>query len=151
FDQATDSPNVGDLNYPTNHFLSDLQGTQIGTIVCPERIIDDPDPSAADAAPDGKVRGLRTCQQGDTFFERDQDATMVWENFKFYDTMTPILNAFTLKRPDPKNPAAPARGREDLFIKAIEIIQYHWQDKAGTAGECDPSNPKSGRYCSQDG
>ncbi len=151
FDQATDSPNVGDLNYPTNHFLSDLQGTKIGTIVCPERIIDDPAPGAADAAPDGKIRGLRTCQPGDTFFERDQDATMPWENLKFYETMTPTLNAFALPRPDPKNPAAPLRGREDLFIKAIEVVQYHWQDKRGTTGECDPSNPKSGRYCSQDG
>ncbi len=43
FDQTNDSPNSGDPNYTTNHFLTDLQGQpDRHRQVSPERVIPDP-------------------------------------------------------------------------------------------------------------
>ena len=88
FDLANDSPTSAGKNYNTNHFLTDLQGTQIGSSICPERVI--PDPCAAggsatcsgapDVASDRQVHGLRKCADGDWLFQRDQDAIIVWED-----------------------------------------------------------------------
>ncbi|MDF2696643.1 MAG: hypothetical protein K0S65_5026, partial [Labilithrix sp.] len=47
FDTKNDSPNDGDKNYRTNHFIRELSGDFIGSSVCPERVIDDPNPEAA--------------------------------------------------------------------------------------------------------
>ena len=49
---------------------------------------------AADASPDGKVHGLRSCAPGDTLFERDRDATFAWEQFGFYQAIAPLVSAF---------------------------------------------------------
>src|SRR5208283_4710851 len=90
FDQVNDSPKQGQTNYNTNHFLTDLQGMQIGTAICPERLIPDPCVTsstckgAPDIAADGKVHGLRACPTGDWAFDRDLDATFVWEDLGFY-------------------------------------------------------------------
>jgi hypothetical protein len=141
FDIANDSPNPGDPNYLTNHFLADLQGSHIGTKACPERVINDPVPSAPDASPDGLVHGLRSCQDGDWFFQRDQDATFVWENFGFYTAITPLVTAFV------------NHGREDLFIQTMEVLNKHWQDGKGTADECNIGYDQNGNQqnCTKDG
>ena len=157
FDIAKDSPNPGGTNYTTNHFLTDLQGTQIGTSICPERVI--PDPCAAagstctgapDIAMDHKVHGLRTCPPGDWTFDRDQDATFVWEDLGFYSAFTPLVSAFSVA----KNPTTgQARRREDLFIALMEVLHKHWQTQPGaaaSAGECTLTlNPAAS--CAQDG
>lgn len=136
FDLAGDSPNSGDLNYKTNHFLRDLQGDHVGTSVCPERIIPDPDPGAPDASSDGLVHGLRDCTDGDWLFQRDQDATFVWEDLGFYRAVTPLVSAFA------------NHGREDLFIALMEVQHRHWQTAQGTQSECKLDGSAS---CTKDG
>jgi hypothetical protein len=164
FDIAGDSPNPGQTNYTTNHFLADLQGTQIGTAICPERVIPDPCVStgstcagAPDIASDGNVHGLRTCPDGDWLFQRDQDATFVWEDLGFYAAITPLVTAFsTAVNPTTGQP----RHREDLFIDLMEVLHKHWQTAQGTADECTlyqtGANPPAGppapvANCTKDG
>ena len=98
----------------------DLDGTQVGTSVCPERVITDPDPTAPDASPDGLVHGLRSCADGDWLYERDNDTIFMGEDFNFYASITPLVTAFAnhnredLHRgPRGARPAlgGPARGR----------------------------------------
>ncbi len=141
FDQANDSPNSGDINYTTNHFLTDLQGPNIGSSVCPERTITDPSPGAADASPDGMVHGLRTCQDGDWLAQRGPDTIFVWEQFGFYQAITPLLNAFI------------AHNREDIFINLMETLYRHWADAQGTPDECTLSADPTAKYqqCTKDG
>lgn len=141
FDLINDSPSSG-INYKTNHFLTDLMGVNsVGSIVCPERIIADPVPGAADASPDGKVHGLRSCSTGDSVYERDVDATMVWENFGFYGAMAPLITAYA------------NHNREDLLLDMMEVWYRHWGDDKVLPTDCDTTgnaqtNP---RYCSKDG
>ncbi len=141
FDLQNDSPNSGP-NYKTNHFLTDLSGlNSVGTIVCPERIINDPLPNAADASSDGKVHGLRNCAAGDSAFERDRDATIVWENFGFYSAMTPLITAYA------------NHNREDLLLDMMEVWHRHWADDKALPTECDSTgNYKTNpRFCTKDG
>jgi hypothetical protein len=160
FDIAKDSPNPGDKNYTTNHFLSDLQGTQIGTSICPENVI--PDPcyqsstcgDATDIASNHMIEGLRSCPTGDWAFNRDQDATFVWEELGFYQSITPLVTAFSLA----KNPTTgQPRHREDLFIALMNVLNKHWQSAQGAAAnpnECAlavDSTGKATSTCSQDG
>jgi hypothetical protein len=141
FDQAGDSPTSAGPNYTTNHFLTDLQGNQIGTSICPERVIPDPCApggsstcsGAPDVAADGMVHGLRSCPDGDWLFQRDQDATFVWEDDGFYSAITPLVSAFAIAN----NPTTgKPRHREDLFIALMNALNKHWQSAAGTASEC---------------
>ena len=136
FDPVNDSPNPGDINYTTNHFINDLQGQNFGSSTCPERIIDDPVPTAPDAAPDGKVHGLRSCPDGGWLQQRDPDTIFTWESFDFYNSMTPLLNAYA------------AHGREDLFLSMIEVLYRHWGDASATASECQVTATTN---CSKDG
>ena len=141
FDQKNDSPSSGEPNYTTNHFLTDLQGAHIGSSVCPERVIPDPSPTAADASPDGMVHGLRTCQDGDWAPQRGSGTIFVWEQFGFYQAITPLLSAFI------------AHGREDIFIDLMETMYRHWADTQGTADECTLSADPKAKYqqCTKDG
>ena len=141
FDLAGDSTTPSGPNYITNHFLSDLQGPNIGTAACPERIIDDPDPTAADASSDGKVHGLRACADGDWIFQRDKDATFVWEDFGFYKAITPLVSTFA------------AHKREDLFIALMEVLHKHWADDKGAPSDCKLGYDKNGqpKNCTKDG
>jgi hypothetical protein len=138
FDQANDSVSSGP-NVITNRFLRDLLGPHVGSLVCPERVINDPDPGAADAAQDGLVHGLRSCNNGDWLDQRDQDALFVLENFGGYAAMAPMMAAFANKN------------QEDLFIEFLEVLYRHWPD------DKSPDCAKSGdyksnpRYCAQDG
>lgn len=124
FDQVNDSPNEGDKNYITNRFLKDLQGTQIGTTVCPERIIDDPMPNAPDASPDGKVHGLRSCQDGQWLPQRQPYSLFYFEQFGFLDAIRPVIEAFA------------AHGKINLFVKLAAKAYKHLPDANASAGEC---------------
>jgi hypothetical protein len=138
FDLKNDTKNA-----KTNKFLKDLQGMHIPTSVCPERVIDDPiagndDFYQGDVSPDKKIHGLRTCEEGDNLDERDADSTFVWEQFGFFEAMTPILRVFFNHKKD------------DLLIEIVDIAYRHWQSDQGASNECDP-NPGSSHYCAQDG
>lgn len=136
FDQAKDSPNEGDPNYRTNHFLADLNGRFTGTNVCPERIIDDPcanggcnfggSPAAEnDVAADGKVRGLRNCSANDWIQVREKNTIFAFEQLGFYKTMTPLVRAFVNHK------------REDIFTALAVAANKHWQSARGANGpEC---------------
>ena len=125
----------------TQRFLADLNGPNIGTQMCPERIIDDPSPSAPDASADKKVHGLRSCKDGQWLGQRGKSTIFVWEQFGFYESITPLLSAFV------------NHGREDLFIGIMETLYRHWADDKGTADECllsvDPASKF--RQCAKDG
>ncbi len=141
FDQANDSPSSGEPNYLTNHFLTDLQGPNIGSSVCPERVIQDPAPTAADASADGMVHGLRTCADGDWLGQRGKGTIFVWEKVGFYQAITPLLSAFV------------NHGREDIFIDLMETLNRHWADAQGSADECLVSSDPTAKYqsCTKDG
>ncbi len=142
FDIDNDSPNSGDTNYTTNHFLNDLMGDHlVGTMLCPEVVITDPDPSAPDASPDGLVHGLRLCASGQSVDEKDPDALFVLENFGAFSAFAPLIQAFA------------NHNREDLYLALLETVYRHWADKNDDKTNCDPSgmiktNPE---YCTQDG
>lgn len=119
FDQRGDTQNP-----KTKTFVSDLQGEFIGTSVCPERIIDDPVPDAPNAAPDGKIRGLRSCANGDWLQQRDKDTLFTWENYGFYTGIDPLLTAFVKHR------------REDLFLDLATSLYKHWPGSEGSKDEC---------------
>jgi hypothetical protein len=142
FDIDHDSPNPGDINYTTNHFLKDLMGAHtVGTMICPENVIPDPNPGAADASPDGYVHGLRSCPTGMWLDQKDPDGTFVLEDFGGFAAMTPMIQAFV------------NHGREDLFLQLLETLYRHWSDGNDDKTDCDPSgtvktNPE---YCTQDG
>lgn len=112
------------VNAKTNTFIKDLQGDFIGTSVCPERIITDPNPGAPDASPDGKVRGLRNCPDGQWLQQRGKYTLFTWENFGFYTAMQPLLGAFV------------KHGREDLFLELANATYKHWPGKEASADEC---------------
>jgi hypothetical protein len=142
FDIDNDSPNPGDLNYTTNHFLKDLIGAHtVGTVLCPENVIPDPDPGAADASPDGYVHGLRLCPTGEAVDQKDPDALFVLEDFGAFSAFAPMIQAFV------------NHGREDLYLQLLETLYRHWADAQDDKTNCDPSgtvktNPE---YCTQDG
>jgi hypothetical protein len=138
-------------NYLTNHFIYDLQGTNIGTTACPERLIADPCAKDAncfdrqvdnDVATDGMVHGLRACQDGQWLYQRDTDSFFLTEENGFLDALTPLAKAFA------------NHGREDLFIQVMETLHKHWQTAAGAAAtptgasECKLTPTTS---CSKDG
>ena len=142
FDIDNDSPNQGDTNYLTNHFLNDLMGNHlVGTVRCPENLIPDPDPSAADASADGYVHGLRQCSSGESVDKEDPDALFVLENFGAFAAFAPMIQAFA------------NHNREDLYLQLMEAIYRHWADGKDDKTNCNPTgttktNPE---YCTQDG
>lgn len=124
FDLKGDSPNQGGKNFKTNQFIRDLQGEHIGSSICPERVIDDPLPNAPDARPDGKVRGLRNCAEGEWIDQRGKGTIFTWENFGFYRAMTPLLAAFV------------SHNREDLFLELANSMSKHWANQDASQSEC---------------
>jgi hypothetical protein len=154
FDLAGDSPTSAGPNYTTNHFLTDLQGADIGSSICPVRTIPDPCVTsgtcsgAPDIDPGGQITGLRTCPSQDWLFPRDQDATFVWEDYGFYNAITPLVSAFAIAN----NPVTgKPRHREDLFIDLMEVLHKHWQSAQGTADECTLSIGPPAVNCTKDG
>ncbi|WNG43087.1 hypothetical protein F0U60_02490 [Archangium minus] len=139
FDQVNDSPTSSGKNYITNRFLKDLQGANIGSSVCPERIINDPDPRAADAAPDGKVRGLRSCAEDEWFPRRNPDTLLMLETEGFFKAVRPLLLAFT------------NRDREDLFIQVMEVLYRHYMSDQAPASECKLTSNPADPQCSRAG
>ena len=142
FDIDNDSPNPGETNYTTNHFLADLMGDKtVGTMACPEVVIPDPDPTAADASPDGLVHGLRNCPAGLDVFTKDPDALFVLEDFSAFSAFAPLIQAFA------------NHGREDLYLALMETVYRHWADNKDDPTDCTPTgNPMTNpEYCTQDG
>ncbi|MBX3234009.1 MAG: hypothetical protein KIT84_33285 [Labilithrix sp.] len=111
-------------NQKSNTFIKDLQGEFMGTAACPERIIDDPAPDAKDARPDGKVRGLRNCADGEWLQQRNPDGLFPLESFGFYDAIKPLVSAFV------------AHGREDLFLELSASLYKHFPGPDASVGEC---------------
>ncbi|MGO9707858.1 MAG: hypothetical protein ACLQBL_03275 [Polyangiaceae bacterium] len=146
FDQTTHTSSSDPLNI-TQQFLASLNGPDIGSSVCPERTIQDPclsSPDCQDATdidPGGMIPGLRTCQDGDWLPQRGPDTIFVWEQFGFYQSITPLLTAFI------------NHGREDIFINLMETLYRHWADAQGTADECTLSADPTAQYqqCTKDG
>ena len=151
FDLVNDSPMTGS-NHTTNQFLDGLQGLDIGTSVCPERLIADPCASDtkcfdsmadSDVASDGMVHGLRACADGDWLYQRDPDTLFTWEKNGFLAAIAPLATAFA------------SHSREDLFIQLMEVLHKHWQTAAGAAAS--PAECKLGVVngktidCSKDG
>ncbi len=146
FDQANDTKSP-----TTQAFLASLQGPHIASSVCPLVSPEPADPcktssdctSATDISPDGKIHGLRDCSQqpNDWTDVRGKDTIFVWEQFGFYNAITPLLNAFI------------NHGREDLFIALMETMYRHWADTQGTPDECTISPDATTKYkqCTQDG
>jgi hypothetical protein len=126
FDQQNDTQNA-----KTRLFVSDLQGEFIGTSVCPERVIDDPDPGALDANPDKKIRGLRNCPNGQWLQQRDANALFPWESYGFYDAIRPLLGAFIKHR------------REDLFLALSASAYKHWPGPDSAPDDCKLPNGKT--------
>ncbi len=124
-----------DKNQLTRDFIDALDGKFTGSSVCPERIIDDPCANGGcnfggsvsipnDVAADGKVRGLRSCNDGDWLAQRNKNTLFMMERLDGYKAFTPLANAFV------------KHDREDLFIDLSIILHKHWQSDKGTAAEC---------------
>jgi hypothetical protein len=136
----------GDTQNPrTQRFMRDLIGDNgFGSAVCRERApINDPLPSAPDAAPDGKIRGLRSCDAPDLLRNRSPNTIFVWERFGFFGAMRPLLKGFV------------EEGRQARFLDLLEVMHKHWQSSAGVAttsgtAECLLSRV-SGATCTGDG
>ncbi len=152
FDLVHDSPMPATApatnNYLTNHFILDLQGTDIGTTACPERLIADPcasDPNCFDrpeddnVAADGMVHGLRACTDGGWLYQRDTDSFFLTEENGFLDALAPLATAFA------------NHGREDLFIQVMETLHEHWQSAAGATASPDECKLSPTATCSKDG
>jgi hypothetical protein len=122
-------------NEKTAEFIRDLQGEHIGASVCPERVIDDPS-DAIDRRPDGKVRGLRNCPEGQWLQQRGANTIFTLEQFGFYDALRPILGAFVKNK------------REDLFLELSAAIYRHYPGKDATAEECHLAGNKE---CTREG
>ncbi len=133
FDQANDPHD------PTQKFLKDLQGPYMGTTMCPERTIADPKAGDSVASPDGKVHGLRSCQDGDWLQQRRGDTIFTMEDFGFYAQMTPLLTAFT------------SRNQEKIFIDLMEVLHRHYASPNAPAEECVLSRDAGAKYkqCTQ--
>jgi hypothetical protein len=119
FDTKNDTSNP-----QTKLFIQDLQGDLMGSSVCPERVINDPMPSAPDASPDGKVHGLRNCAPGQHLQERGKNTIFVWEHFGFYRQLKPIVGAFA------------KHGREDLFVELSQAAYKHFPGADASPDEC---------------
>jgi hypothetical protein len=149
FDQTTNTQS-GDPLYTTQQFLSNLNGPHIASSVCtPLPPMTDPCLTSSDCKdttdidPGGKIPGLFDCtnQPNDWLDVRGKDTIFVWEQFGFYNAITPLLNAFI------------SHGREDLFIGLMETLYRHWGDAQGTADECTLSVDPTQKYkqCTKDG
>lgn len=122
-------------NQRTRDFIEALDGKFTGSSVCPERVIDDPCANGGcdfggdvsipnDVAADGKIRGLRSCKNGDWLAQRNKNTLFMMERLDAYKAFTPMANAFVI------------HDREDLFIDLSIILHKHWQSANGTEDEC---------------
>jgi hypothetical protein len=118
FDLKNDTQNA-----KTKEFVYDLQGDYIGSSVCPERTIPDPDTGAADSN-GPTIRGLRNCPNGQWIQQRNPNALFALEHFGFYDAIRPLIRAFA------------AHKREDLFSRLTEITYKHWPGPDSSAEDC---------------
>jgi hypothetical protein len=114
FDVVNDGTHDGDPNRQTNLAIGDLSGPHIGSAAYPERVIPDPNVGDPDVAADGKVHGLRTCNDGDYLDQRDADTTFALEYSHGFDAITPLTAAFVNHK------------KENLLLDLFEVVYRHW-------------------------
>jgi hypothetical protein len=126
FDVEKDSPKRGDVNFRTNFALRDLQGSHVPTVECTARVIDDPVtvgvPQAnwpADVSPDGKVRGVRTCTNGQYLDQRDGDTVFALEYNGSYTALSPLVDVFVKAK------------KETLLVELMEALHKNWSKTNG--------------------
>lgn len=119
FDHPSDSKN--DV---AKRFFADMNGLHYGSSLCPERVIDDPVPTAPDASPDKKVHGLRNCPDGMWLEQRQRYSVFTLENFGFFQAMRPLAAAFAVKK------------REDIFLRIASTLYKHYPGEESTNAEC---------------
>ncbi|MCL2776856.1 MAG: hypothetical protein FWD73_02545 [Polyangiaceae bacterium] len=112
------------VNTTTKTYLEDAEGEHTGSSVCPERIIDDPNPTAVDAWPDGKIHGLRDCPDGEWLEQRQHGTIFTFEHFGFFDAVRPLLSAFVKHK------------REDLYLALNAATYKHFPDASASYEEC---------------
>ena len=135
-------------NYTTNHFLSRPAGRAHRHVHLPRAHHPRPvrDRAARAAArptspATARSHGLRTCPDGDWLFQRDQDATFVWEDFGFYSAITPLVTAFAIAKTPRRASPATARTSSSTLM---EVLHKHWQIAQGTADECTLADRAAG-------
>ena len=69
------------------------------------------------------MHGLRTCDDGDYFAQRDGNTLFLLEQFGFYDAITPLVQAFATHE------------QESLFLDLADILHRHWADGNATDSE----------------
>jgi hypothetical protein len=119
FDVANDSKNPGETNYRTNYTLDQLQGPHIGTSECTARTIDDPNLGDPDVAADGKIHGLRTCNEGQWLDQRDPDTIFALEYNHAYEALAPLTEAFV------------KHGKATLLVELLDTLHKHWSVERG--------------------
>ncbi len=121
FDVLGDSPDPGGPNHATNRFINALQGPHVGTSACAARTIDDPLGVGDDVAPDKKIHGLRTCQEGQYLDQRNADTIFAFEYNDGYEAMAPLVDAFV------------RHGQEALLGELLGVLDTHWSARGGVA------------------
>ena len=106
FDIDNDSPNSGDTNYTTNHFLKDLIGDAHGRH---RRLSGERDPRSVAERGRRVARRIRprpshVLVRASAVDKKDPDALFVLENFGAFVAFTPIIQAFA------------NHNREDLYL-----------------------------------
>ncbi len=119
FDVLNDSKNPGEINYRTNFVLDQLQGPHLGTSECAPRSIDDPNLGDPDVAPDGKIHGLRTCQEGQYLDQRNADTIFALEYNHAYEALAPLTDAFVKHH------------QEKLLVELLDTLHRHWSVERG--------------------
>jgi hypothetical protein len=108
-------------NGRTNWTIGDLQGPFIPSSACAERSIPDPNLGDPDVHPDGQIHGLRTCQPGQSLYERDGDTLFALEFNHGYDALAPLTSVFVKHQ------------KEDLLLELLEVLYKHWNVQGGVA------------------
>jgi hypothetical protein len=143
-------------NLVTKTSLLRVNGKNIGTRACKEKVFRDPcapgsgaphQPlcaSAPDIAADGMVHGYYECEsEADTLRARNDDTLFLGEVFGFQEKIKPLLGIFV------------ARDKTQLFIDLMEVLHTHYQTAAGAGagGTCAPTGGRTtdGKYCARSG
>jgi hypothetical protein len=135
---------VGDtINAQSKKMIDGLMGDSLPTAICeatPDRRIEDPEGDEVDAPePDADGKRwiqLRTCQPGQTFQERNPNTLFLLEQWGFFDTIRPLLQAFVKHK------------REDLFLN-LALAAYKYYPNA-QASEAECTLPNKGK-CARSG
>ena len=124
-----------DVNAQTRKHVDGLTGRYLPTALCPEKIIDDPEPTAPDAFPDGKIR-VRSCAEGQNFQQRNDNTLFLLEEFGFYEAVRPLVRAFVKHK------------AEDLFLEFAKVAYKYYPNASASEVECQLP---AGNKCTRQG